>query len=98
MTSRASWRDSRASATSWTSEIPRPISAAPVAAWPASPSAANAKTPQPPQQTTFRRSSAQQDLLALAEHNVENCRAVRSHVPPDRLVTRHLEVEVERRG
>src|SRR6266542_5264506 len=36
-------------------------------------------------------------FLALAEHNVENGRPVRGHLPPDRLVSGHLEVEVELR-
>src|SRR6266542_6164485 len=34
-------------------------------------------------------------FLALAEHNVENGGPVRGHLPPDRLVSGHLEVEIE---
>src|SRR4029079_500019 len=101
MTSSASPRDSRASATSCTSEMPRPTSTEVDAVWPASPSAANANAPRPDPPLTaaayFQLRLDSRGFIALGEHNVENRRAVRGRVPPHRLVAGHLEIEVELR-
>src|SRR5688572_12625341 len=102
MTSSASPRDSRARATSCTSEKPRATSAARDAVLPASPSAANATAPLPDPPLTaaayFPPGPGSTGIyLALAEDNVENRGAVRCHLPPDRLVSGHLEVKVEHR-
>src|SRR5688500_3735393 len=103
MTSSASARDSRARATSCTSEKPRATSAARDTVLPASPSAANATAPLPDPPVTAAAYfppglGSTGTYLALAEHNVELGRAVRCHLPPDRLMAGHLEVEVEGRG
>src|SRR5688572_658059 len=103
MTSSASPRDSRARATSCTSEKPRATSAARVAVLPASPSAANATAPLPDPPITaaayFPPGPGSTGIyLALAEHNVEFGRAVRCHLPPDCLMAGHLEIEVEGGG
>src|SRR5687768_17689909 len=102
MTSSASPRDSRARATSCTSEKPRATSAARDAVLPASPSAANATAPLPDPPITaaayFPPGPGSTGIyLALAEHNVEFGVAVRCDLPPNGLVTWHLEVEVELR-